>query len=107
METSIAAKLEQFSIEFRKNKTKVITLANHNGQWYNQNSKQVNVADVTRTKTYTSVTIAVGFTYDWLREWREFFKPIIKRGKSKPKQTRIAFAISGENRFTFFLLWLV
>ena len=28
---------------------------------------------------------------DWLRKWREIYKPITKRRKIKPKQTRIIF----------------
>ena len=40
------------------------------------------------------VAIGFGFTSDWLRKWREFFKPITKRGNAKPNQTRITF---GEN----------
>ena len=37
------------------------------------------------------VTIGFGFTSDWLRNWREFFKPITKRRSAKPKQTRSTF----------------
>ncbi len=29
-----------------------------------------------------------GFTSDWLRKWREIFKPINKRSNAKPKQTQ-------------------
>ena len=37
------------------------------------------------------VAIGFGFTSDWLRKWREFFKPITEPGNAKPKQTRITF----------------
>ena len=37
------------------------------------------------------VAIGFGLTSDWLRKWREFFKPITERGNAKPKQTRITF----------------
>ena len=36
-------------------------------------------------------TIGFGFGSDWLRKWREIFKPITKRSNAKPKQTRITF----------------
>ena len=37
------------------------------------------------------VTIGFGFTSDWLRNWREFFKPITKRCNAEPKQMRTTF----------------
>ncbi len=37
------------------------------------------------------VTIGFGFTSDWLRKWREIFKPITKCSNSKPKQTQFTF----------------
>ncbi len=35
--------------------------------------------------------IGFGFTSDWLRNWRESFKPITMRRNAKPMQMRIAF----------------
>ena len=32
-----------------------------------------------------------GFAFDWLREWREFSRPITERRKAKPIESRIAF----------------
>ena len=32
-----------------------------------------------------------GFTSDWLRKWREFFKPITERSNAKPKLMQITF----------------
>ncbi len=37
------------------------------------------------------VTIGFGFSSDWLRKWREIFKPITKRSNAKPKQTQFIF----------------
>ncbi len=37
------------------------------------------------------VTIGFGFTPDWLRKWREIFKPITKRSNAKPKQKQFTF----------------
>ena len=48
-------RLEQFSVECRKTKTKVITLINHNtARWTNQNSKQIHEAGAKRGKTRAS-----------------------------------------------------
>ena len=30
------------------------------------------------------VTIGFGFTSDWMKKWREFFKPIVLRSNVKP-----------------------
>ena len=38
-----------------------------------------------------TVASGFGFTSDWLRKWREFFKPITKRSNAKPKKTWITF----------------
>ena len=35
------------------------------------------------------VIIGFGFSSDWLREWREFPRPITARNKAKPKQSWI------------------
>ncbi len=37
------------------------------------------------------VTIGFGFSSDWLRKWREIFKPITKHSNAKPKQTQLTF----------------
>ena len=31
------------------------------------------------------VSFGFGFTSDWLKKWREFFKPITKSNNAKPK----------------------
>ena len=48
----------------------------------NQNLKQLHE---TQENMREQVTIGFGFTCDWLRKWREFFKPITKRSNAKPK----------------------
>ena len=72
-------RLERVSIECRKTKTKVITLANQKGR--RQSSKPIK----TRSN-YTQPTQSAGkcarashdwfFTSDWLKKWRENFEPI-------------------------------
>ncbi len=37
------------------------------------------------------VRIGFGLSSDWLRKWREIFKPITKRSNAKPKQTQFTF----------------
>ena len=37
------------------------------------------------------VVIGFSFASDWLRKWREFFRPIAGRSKAKPKQSLITF----------------
>ena len=44
-----------------------------------------------RGNAQEQATIGFGFTSDWLRKWREIFKPITKRSNTKPKQTQITF----------------
>jgi hypothetical protein len=36
-------------------------------------------------------TTGFGFSSDWLRKWREIFKPISKRSNAKPMQTQFTF----------------
>ena len=40
------------------------------------------------------VTVSFGFTSDWLKKWRDFFKPIVWRSYKKP----IKFWLSSKNR---------
>ena len=44
-----------------------------------------------RENVREEVAIGFGLTSDWLRKWREFFKPITEHSNAKPKQTRITF----------------
>ena len=44
-----------------------------------------------RENVREQVAISLGFTSDWLRKWRESFKPITECSNAKPKQTRITF----------------
>ena len=79
--------LEQFSIvfyEFRKTKTKVITLSNHKGRRTIHCPIKTRSNYTKREKTCASksqlvlVLLAIGFSFtsDWLRKWREFFKAL-------------------------------
>ncbi len=87
--------IKRVSFDCRKTKTKVITLTNH--KRHRKSSKPI----TTRSKyillarsaenVRERVTIGFGFTSDWLKKWRKFFKPITKRSNAKPKQTRITF----------------
>ena len=44
-----------------------------------------------RENACTRVTIGFNFTSNWLKKWREFFKPINQRGYVKPNQLQITF----------------
>ena len=51
-----------------------------------------------RENVREQVAIGFGFTSDWLRKWREFFKPITERSNAKPNY----FLYSRENRSKLF-----
>ena len=62
----------------------------------NQNSKQLHE---TQANLRDQVTIGFGFTSDWLRKWRKFFRPITERRNAKPiKVNANYFRHSSENR---------
>ena len=73
--------IEQFSIECRRTKTKVITLANHKGRRAIHCPIKTQSNYTKRRKTCVSksrlvlvlLAIGFGFTSDWLRKWHEFF----------------------------------
>ena len=47
----------------------------------------------------------MGFTSDWMRKWRDIFKPISKRGNAQPRTTKANenyFRYSSENCSTNF-----
>ena len=67
--------LDQFSIKCSKTKTGVLL-------WPITKDTE-NVRE--------RVKVGFGFTSDWLRKWRDFFKPITERSNAKPKQTQITF----------------
>ena len=107
----LVSQLEQFSIECRKTKTKVITLASHKG--HRQSSEPIK----TRSKVHVAmlhkarenvpeqVAIGFGFTSDWSRKWREFFKPITERSNAKPKRTRITFYTQVKTTLASKVIW--
>ena len=79
--------IEWFSFECRKTKTKVITLANHIGhrQYTEPIKTRSNYMWLTQSagKSCERVTIGFGFTSDWMKRWRESFKPIASCRKCK------------------------
>ena len=88
--------IEQFSIECRKTKTKVITTANKNKDKYRNEpmrTPKVNTRNRSQARENAGdqVTIGFSFAFDWLRGWREFSRPITERSKAKPIQSRITF----------------
>ena len=84
---SLCSQLEWFSFECRKTKTKVITLANHIGhrQYIEPIKTRSNYMWLTQSagKSCERVTIGFGFTSDWMKRWRESFKPIASCRKCK------------------------
>ena len=74
---------ERFSIECRKAKNKVITLANHKIR--SNYTKHGKTCASKSPLVLVLLVICFGFTSDWLRKWREFFKPITERSNGKPK----------------------
>ena len=47
---------------------------------------------------HARATIGLGFTSDWLKEWRENFEPITEWNNAQPKQFANYFRHSIENR---------
>ena len=68
------------SIECRKIKTKVMTLANQKDGDNPVNQSKLEVITRSRRKArenvHTRATIGFGFTSDWLKKWRKNFEPI-------------------------------
>ncbi len=100
--STLFCRIEQFSIECRKTKTKVITLANpkETDNRVNQSKLEANTCcwHEARENVRERVTIGFGFTPDWPRKWREIFKPITKRSERKTKANANYFRHSSENR---------
>ena len=71
----------------RKTKTKVITLAITKNTDNTVNQSKFEVISCSwrkaRENACERVTIAFGFTSDWMKKWRESFKPITKRSNRK------------------------
>ncbi len=59
----------------------------------NQSNLEANTCSLheARENVHELVTISFGFSPDWLRKWREIFKPITKRRNAKTKQTQLTF----------------
>ena len=83
--------IEQFSIECHKTETRVITLAKVGSGIHCSIKTQSSYTKHWKTCASKSrlvlvlLVIGFGFTSDWLRKWREIFKPITKCGNAKPK----------------------
>ena len=104
--TIYAVVIQQFSIECRKrSKTEVITLANHKG--HRRSSKPIRVCGnylylvEARENECEWATIGLGFTSDWMNNWREFFKPIVWRNWCKTNH----FSSLNEKRSICWLPW--
>ena len=73
-------KLERVSIECRKTKTEVITLANQKGRRHPVNQSKLKVITrcrhEARENLHARAAIGLGFTCNWLKKWRENFEPI-------------------------------
>ena len=102
--------LERFSIECCNTKTKLITAANQNEDKCHKEPIRTQSAcnqSEARENASDQVTFGFSFASDWLRGWREFSKPITKRSKAKPMQSRITFdtqlkiALSSDARSSF------
>ena len=71
--------LGRSSIERRKTETKVITLTNHKG--HRQAKKPIKTRSKyvlpTRENVFEWITIGFSDSSDWMKKWREIFKPIV------------------------------
>ncbi len=56
-----------------------------------------------RENVREQVTVGFGFTSDWLRKWREFFKPITVRSNANLKQMWIT--LDTQVKITLLLVW--
>ena len=54
---------------------------------------KVNTCNRPEARENTSDQVAIGFSFacDWLRGWREFYRPITERSEAKPMQSQITF----------------
>ena len=81
--------LERVSIECRKTKTKVITLANQKDGDNPVSQSKLEVITRSRHKARENVharaTVGFGFTSDWLTKWSENFEPITERSRASFK----------------------
>ena len=92
--------LERFSLECRKTKTRVITLANHKGhiiKWTNQNTKLFHVADAKCGKTRPSESrlVLVLLLIGW-----KIGASFLNQSRSEVNAIPITFRHSNENRST-------
>ena len=92
----------KLSTECRKTKTKVIISANqhcsanHNKQSYTMTQSELEAntfkkrqLSAGKTRATETLLVLVLITFDWLRRWHEFYKPVTRLNKAKPN--RITF----------------
>ena len=83
-------RFERFLIECLETKTKAlqwpITTNENNTMYQSELGANIRNRRQTRENAYDQVAIGFGFASDWLKRWREIFKPIIEHSKVKPKQ---------------------
>lgn len=104
-------RLEQFSVEFQKSKTKV----NHNSQSelrstsslaHDNSNKDRQTASKIWENASDQITNCVSFESDQLRQWCEFSGSFTERSYAKPKQSRITFETQLKAALMkSFLLW--
>ena len=84
------SKVERVSIDCRKTKTKVITLANKKGR--RQSGKPIKLEVITRSRdkarenVHAQATIGFGFTSDWLKNRARTLNQSLSEVNAKPKQ---------------------
>ena len=66
----------------------------------NQRELEVKPRKLPKARENANDQFVIGFSFasDWLREWREFFAPIIERSEANPKQSLITFDTPLKNR---------
>jgi len=84
------SRLEQFSIECRKTKAKVIAPAYHRGHRKYGEPIKARSHDYMIHNAGKRVR-GFGFTSDWMRKWREFFKPIGQQSCSEVTPIQLLF----------------
>ena len=84
--------VERVSIECRKTKTKIITLANQKDGDNPVNQSKLEVITrsrhIARENVHVRATIGFGFTSDWLKKWRENLEPITENQLSEVMQNQ-------------------
>lgn len=97
LQRRLVRQLERFSIDCRKTKPLVITLPGHKEHGAetseNQSKLEANACSghEARGKRVRANHAWFQVSSDWMRKWREFFKPVTQNRKVNPEQMQIAF----------------